>query len=122
MPRASSGASLFSFCPPDWDKIGRDAKSSDRAWKSGKGRRTVKTINFDQHVREMRPRARRYQIEQRARQHHRPARRRPRDADARQGLLQLAFKRRAKWLADGRLKKLGPRHYRVRLDKEIHND
>ena len=76
----------------------------------------MKRVNFDRHVREMRPRARRYQLEQRARQPHRPARRRPRDADARRELTQLALKRRAQWLADGRLEKLGPRHYRLRLD------
>ena len=43
-------------------------------------------------------------------------RRRPRDADARRGLIQLALKRRAQWLEDGRLEKIGPRHYRLHLD------
>jgi hypothetical protein len=28
----------------------------------------------------------------------------------------LALKRRAQWLADGRLEKIGPRHYRLRLE------
>ena len=42
--------------------------------------------------------------------------RRPRDADARRGLIQLALKRRAQWLEDGRLEKIGPRHYRLHLD------
>ena len=76
----------------------------------------MKAVNFDQHVREIRLRARHYQLIQRARQRHRPPRRRPRDADARRGLIQLALKRRAQWLEDGKLKKLGPRHYRVYLD------
>ena len=74
----------------------------------------MKTVNFDQHVREIRPRARRYQLEQRRRQ--RLPRRRPRDADARRGLIQLALKRRAQWLEDGRLEKIGPRHYRLHLE------
>lgn len=74
----------------------------------------MKTVNFDQHVREIRPRARRYQLEQRRRQ--RLPRRRPRDAEARRGLIQLALKRRAQWLEDGRLEKIGPRHYRLHLD------
>ena len=76
----------------------------------------MKTVNFDQHVREIRPRARRYQLEQRMQRCQRLPRRRPRDADARRGLIQLALKRRAQWLEDGRLEKIGPRHYRLHLD------
>ena len=76
----------------------------------------MKSVNFDQHAQEIRLRARRYQLKQRARQPHRLARRRPRDADARRDLIQLAIKRRKQWLEDGRLEKLGPRHYRLHLD------
>ena len=73
----------------------------------------MKTVDFDQHVREIRPRARHYQLEQRRQ---RLPRRRPRDADARRGLIQLALKRRAQWLEDGRLEKIGPRHYRLHIE------
>ena len=76
----------------------------------------MKTVNFDQHVQKIRTQSRRYQLMQRAKQPHRPPRRRPRDAAARQDLIKLSIKRREQWLKDGRLEKLGPRHYRLRLD------
>ena len=76
----------------------------------------MKTVNFDQHVREIRPRARRYQLGQRMQRRQRLPRRRPRDAETRRGLIQLALKRRAQWLKDGRLEKIGPRHYRLHLE------
>ena len=58
---------------------------------------------------------RQYQLMQRAKQSHRPPRRRPRDAASRRDLIELSLKRREQWLKDGRLERLGPRHYRVRL-------
>jgi len=76
----------------------------------------VRAINFEQHVQEIRKKARHYQLKRRAQQSHRPTRRRHRDASARQDLIQLAIKRRKQWLKDGRLEQLGPRHYRLHLD------
>ena len=78
----------------------------------------MKVVNFDQHVQKIREKSRKYQLMQRAKQSHRPPRRRPRDAASRQDLIKLSIKRREQWLKDGRLEKLGPRHYRVRLKEE----
>ena len=75
----------------------------------------MRSVDFDQHVQRLRKRARHYQLMQRAKQLHRPPRRRPRDAASRQDLIKLSIKRREQWLKDGRLEKLGPRHYRLRL-------
>ena len=75
----------------------------------------MRVANFDQHVQKIREKSREYQLKQRAKQSHRPPRRRPRDAASRQDLIELSLKRREQWLKDGRLEKLGPRHYRVRL-------
>ena len=75
----------------------------------------MRVANFDQHVQKIREKSREYQLKQRAKQLHRPPRRRPRDAASRQDLIGLSLKRREQWLKDGRLEKLGPRHYRVRL-------
>ncbi|MDE0041284.1 MAG: hypothetical protein OXT74_04560 [Candidatus Poribacteria bacterium] len=75
----------------------------------------MKVVNFDQHVQKIREKSREYQLKQRAKQLHRSPRRRPRDAASRRDLIELSLKRREQWLKDGRLEKLGPRHYRVRL-------
>ena len=76
----------------------------------------MKVVNFDQHVQQIRERSRQYQLAQRAKQSRRPPRRRPRDAASRRDLIKVSIKRREQWLRDGRLEKLGPRHYRVRLN------
>ena len=75
----------------------------------------MRSVDFDEHVQKIRKRSLHYQVMQRAKQAHRPPRRRPRDAASRRGLIKLSIKRREQWLKDGRLEKLGPRHYRLRL-------
>ena len=79
----------------------------------------MKAINFEQHVQEIRKRARHYQLKRRAQQSHRPPRCRPREDESRWELIQLAIKRREQWLKDGRLEKLGPRHYRLYLHDSL---
>ena len=75
----------------------------------------MRIVNFDQHVQKIREKSREYQLKQRAKQSHRSPRRRPRDADSRRDSIELSLKRREQWLKDGRLERLGPRNYRVRL-------
>ena len=76
----------------------------------------MRMVNFDQHVQEVRGKARRYQLMLRNHQTRRVPRRRARDAAMLDDRIQLALRRREEWLASGRLTKLGERHYRLSLD------
>lgn len=72
-------------------------------------------INFDEHIKVNRSRCRRYHLMMRKKRRSQPRREHLRDPDERASLIQVNLSRLTAWLADGTLKEIGPRKYRLRL-------